>query len=157
MRAKEPASPRFVAPAPDVALAVKLLVPSPPNVSSLILAWRVIPLAVMLLLLPMLAWLVISTMFNATATPMPMALCPTALPSATALASVSFDVASFNCPCALITMLSPRVAMALELARFRARAAAIDTSPSVVLVFPVMAFLCSSLLGVSTLSSWVLI
>ena len=54
-------------------------------------------------------------------------------------------------------MPSPRVAVAVELARFRARAAAIDTCPSVVLVFPAMAFLCSSLLGVSTLSNWVLI
>ena len=95
MRAKEPANPTLVAPAPDVAWAVKSLVPFPPNVSSLILAWRVIPLAV-ISLVPMLASLVMSTMFRATATPIPMGLSPTALPSAMALASVSFDAASFN-------------------------------------------------------------
>ena len=134
MRAKAPATPIFSAPAPAVAWALKSLVPSPPRLSSLILASRMMLLAVMLLL--MLAWLVISTMFNATATPMPTALFPTALPSAMALASVSFDAASLRFPPALITTPVPREALTVESARFRANPAAIDTAPSLVSTCP---------------------
>ena len=117
-----------------MALAVKSLVPSPPNVPSLILAWRMMLLAVMLLL--MLASLVISTMFMATATPIPKALSPTALPSAMAPASVSFDAASLRVPPVLMTTPAPKKALAVESARFKANPAATDTAPSLVFICP---------------------
>ena len=98
LRANAPANPTLVAPAPAVATALKLLNPSPPIAASLILALRLIPCAVTLAA-PMLALFSVLTIFKATATPMPIALEPsTALPSATAAASVSLDVARLNAP-----------------------------------------------------------
>ncbi|MHC5677097.1 hypothetical protein [Nostoc sp.] len=80
------------------------------------------------------------TIFKATAAPIPILLEPsTAVPSAIAEASVSFDVASLNSPGVLMTNPSAKEACVLEVAIFSANPAAIDTEPSLVLALPLIA------------------
>ena len=76
---------------------------------------------------PIVASLEALTIFNATATPIPTLVSPTALPSAIAAASVSFDAANLRVPLVLITKLFGSVTDVLDLARFRAMAPATPT------------------------------
>ena len=78
----------------------------------------------------MVALLEAFTMFRATATPTPILLEPsTALPSATAAASVSLDADRLNSPADLIVNPSASDAFAVELTRLRANPAATDIAP----------------------------
>ena len=161
LRATAPAMPTLVAPAPAVASALKLLKPSPPRAGSAIFADRSMPLA-LTVAAPMEALFSVLTIFSASPTPTPslagsaLGLLPTAAPLAMAAASVSLAAASLNCPVALMTSPSLKEALALELTKFNAKPAAIETLPELVFAFPATPSLLALLFLLSSTSSCLL-
>ena len=126
--ASDPATPTVPAPAPEVDVAAKRLVPSPEELIEASSASRsevADP--------PLSAWTKTFARLIATAAPIPSAPAPTTLPSAVADASVSPVAFRARMPPALIATPVPIVAFEKVFGRFTAIAAATLTGPSEVL------------------------
>ena len=123
-RAREPATPTLLAPAPLVAEAPKVLAGAAVGMSEV----RVSPWEVTLAPSPIRDWLVLVPTFKATAAPTPTRVSPLWLPSAVAEAAIWPALARVSLPPLVTVRLGSRAAEAVDTSTLTAMAAATVTA-----------------------------